>query len=142
VRATPWEQVLHEKDVADGGGRVYLPHAIARKYPAADREWGWQYVFQARDLSTDPRSGAVRRHHLSEQAVQKAVRAAAAAAGVSKAVSPHAFRHAFATHLIEGGTDVRTVQALLGHASLDTTMVYVHVLNKGGQGVRSPADHL
>jgi len=132
----------HDVELAAGGGRVYLPEALARKYPGADRAWGWQYVFPARSLSTDPRSGAVRRHHLGEPSVQRAVRAAAAAAGVGKPVTPHVFRHAFATHLIETGTDVRTVQELLGHASLETTMIYVHVLNKGGRGVRSPADGL
>ena len=128
--------------LAAGGGEVYLPHALARKYPNAARAWGWQYAFPARGLSADPRTGAVRRHHLSEQAVQKAVRTAAAAAGVGKPVTPHVFRHAFATHLIESGADVRTVQELLGHASLETTMIYVHVLSKGGRGVRSPADDL
>lgn len=132
----------HDVELAAGGGRVYLPEALARKYPGADRAWGWQYVFPARSLSTDPRSGAVRRHHLGEPSVQRAVRAAAAAAGVGRPVTPHVLRHAFATHLIETGTDVRTVQELLGHASLETTMIYVHVLNKGGRGVRSPADGL
>ncbi len=125
----------HRREVAAGGC------TCRRRSPASTRRptgsGGWQYAFPARGVSTDPRTGAVRRHHLSEKAVR-----AAAAAGVSKAVTPHAFRHAFATHLIEGGADVRTVQALLGHASLDTTMVYVHVLNEGGPGVRSPADNL
>lgn len=132
----------HDRDVAAGGGRVYLPEALGRKYPGADRAWGWQYVFPARTLSTDPRSGAVRRHHLSEQAVQKAVKAAAAAAGLGKPVTPHVFRHAFATHLIESGKDPRTVQTLLGHKSLETTMIYVHVLKQAGLGLESPADQL
>jgi len=132
----------HAADLADGCGEVYLPEALARKYPKAPREWGWQYVFPARARSTDPRSGAVRRHHLSEQAVQKAVKAAAHGAGLVKAVSPHTFRHSFATHLLEAGYDIRTIQELMGHASVETTMIYLHVLNKGGKGVESPADSL
>ncbi len=119
---------------ADSATAEQVPHAIGGyEVRGASREWGWQYVFPARQASTDPRSGAVLRHHLSEQAVQKAVKAATQAAGISKAATPHTFRHAFATHLIESGTDVRTVQALLGHASLKTTIIDVHVLNKGAR---------
>ena len=132
----------HERDLAEGYGTVFLPNALERKYPNANREWGWQYVFPARARSTDPRTGAVRRHHLSEQAIQKAVRAAAQGAGLTKPVTPHTFRHAFATHLLEDGHDIRTVQELLGHAHVETTMIYTHVLNRGGRGVESPFDRL
>jgi integron integrase len=126
----------HEQDLAEGFGQVYLPEALARKYPRADREWGWQYVFSARGRSRDPRSGEVRRHHLEPSTIQKAVRAAQQA-GLAKLVTPHTFRHAFATHLLEDGYEIRTVQELRGHADVETTMVYTHVLNKGGRGVTS-----
>jgi integron integrase len=135
-------RAAHERDLAAGFGTVYLPNALDRKYPNANREWGWQYVFPARSRSVDPRSGVERRHHLSEQAIQKAVRAAATAAGLTKPATPHTFRHAFATHLLEDGHDIRTVQELLGHAHVETTMIYTHVLNKGGRGVSSPLDGL
>jgi integrase len=115
---------------------------LARKYPRADREWGWQYVFPARGRSRDPRSGEVRRHHLEPSTIQKAVRAAAQQAGLAKPVTPHVFRHAFATHLLEDGYDIRTVQELLGHQDVSTTMIYTHVLNRGGKGVQSPLDRL
>ena len=131
---------LHEHDLAQGFGRVCLPGALARKYPTADREWGWQYVFPAARRGLDPRDGQVRRHHLHETVVQRAVREAARQAGVNKPVTPHTFRHAFATHLLEDGHDIRTVQELLGHANVETTMIYTHVLNRGGRGVRSPLD--
>ncbi|WP_095508715.1 integron integrase [Rubrivirga marina] len=135
-------RALHEKDLAGGHGSVYLPSALAHKYPSAATETAWQYVFPAGRLSADPRSGAVRRHHLTESPVQKAVRRAAKAAGVEKPVSPHAFRHSFATHMLERGADIRTVQELLGHKDVRTTEVYTHVLNRGVRGVVSPLDTL
>ncbi len=131
---------LHERDLAEGFGRVALPEALARKYPNAEREWAWQYVFPAARRGVDPRDGQVRRHHLHETVIQRAVREAARRAGLTKPVTPHTFRHAFATHLLEDGHDIRTVQELLGHAQVETTMVYTHVLNRGGRGVRSPLD--
>ena len=133
-------KLLHAEDLGAGHGAVHLPHALARKYPNAPRSWGWQYVFPAGQRSTDPRSGEVRRHHLSESAVQKAVRDAVLQSGVDKPGSCHTFRHSFATHLLESGYDIRTVQELLGHKDVRTTMVYTHVLNRGGMGVRSPLD--
>jgi integron integrase len=131
---------LHEEDLAKGYGSVYLPDALDRKYPNASREWIWQYVFPSDHLSTDPRSGVVRRHHLDESGLQKAVRAAARAAGINKRVTCHTFRHSFATHLLENGYDIRTVQELLGHKDVKTTMIYTHVLQRGGLAVRSPLD--
>jgi integron integrase len=131
---------LHESDLQKGYGEVYLPYALDRKYPNAAREFAWQYLFPADKLSVDPRSGKVRRHHLSEQIVQRAVKAALHKAGVRKNGSCHSFRHSFATHLLENGYDIRTVQELLGHKDVRTTMIYTHVLNKGGRGVRSPLD--
>jgi integron integrase len=131
---------LHQDDLRSGRGAVYLPYALARKYPNAARSWSWQYVFPAHHLSKDPRSGEVRRHHLSESVVQKAVTAAIQRAGILKHASCHTFRHSFATHLLEDGYDIRTIQELLGHADVSTTMIYTHVLNRGGKGVRSPLD--
>ena len=133
---------LHESDLAEGQGEVYLPEALARKYPSAAKDWRWQYVFPSGRLSADPRSGAVRRHHLHESALQKAVSAAARAAGVSKRVGTHRLRHSFATHVLQAGYDIRTVQELLGHSDVSTTMIYTHVLNRGGKGVQSPLDAL
>jgi len=133
---------LHEKDLNKGFGTVYLPYALAKKYPNANKEWEWQYVFPASKLSIDPRSGVKQRHHLDESAVQKAVKQAIRKAGIYKQASCHTFRHSFATHLLEAGYDIRTVQELLGHEDVTTTMIYTHVLDKGVLGVRSPADML
>ena len=133
-------QLIHEEDLAAGYGDVWLPGALARKFPNAGREWSWQYVFPASRRSRDPESGAIRRHHTYETNVQKAVKYAARLGGVNKKVGPHTFRHCFATHLLEDGYDIRTVQELLGHKDVKTTMIYTHVLNKGGKGVRSPLD--
>ncbi|HUF07773.1 MAG TPA: integron integrase [Rhodothermales bacterium] len=133
-------RLLHGRDLADGFGRVELPHALARKYPNAAVEWGWQYVFPSGSRSVDPRSSRIGRHHIDESTVQKGVRQAALAAGIAKPAGPHTLRHCFATHLLEDGYDIRTIQELLGHASVQTTMIYTHVLNSQRGGVRSPLD--
>jgi len=135
-------KALHEADLEKGFGEVYLPGALGRKYPNAAREWKWQYVFPGARLSVDPRSGAMRRHHAHESGLQKAVKKASVEAGITKKVGCHSLRHSFATHLLEAGYDIRTVQALLGHADVSTTMIYTHVLNSPGVTVRSPADSL
>jgi integron integrase len=131
---------VHERDLRQGMGAVYLPHALQRKYPDAPRTWGWQYVFPAPALSIDPRSGIERRHHLSDQSFQRAMRQAVRDAGIVKPATPHTLRHSFATHLLESGYDIRTVQELLGHSDVSTTMIYTHVLNRGGRAVVSPLD--
>jgi integron integrase len=131
----------HEEDLARGYGRVAMPGALARKYPNAEYEWGWQYVFPATRFSRDPRSGVVQRHHLFETSVQKAVRRAAKEAGIAKPNGPHTFRHSFATHLLQAGTDIRRIQEILGHKDLKTTMIYTHVAGLGA-GIKSPLDSL
>jgi len=135
-------KLIHEKDLDEGYGAVYLPNALSRKYPNAAKSWGWQYAFPARNLSTDPRSGKILRHHIDQSAINKAIKSAVQKLGIVKRVSAHTFRHSFATHLLQRGTDIRTIQALLGHNDLETTMIYTHVLNQGGQGVTSPLDDL
>jgi integron integrase len=136
VRAT------HQRDLEEGFGVVWMPHALARKYLSAPREWAWQYVFPADRRANDPRGGVVRRHHVGDQAFQRAMRQAVQDAGLTKPATPHSLRHSFATHLLESGYDIRTVQELLGHANVSTTMIYTHVLNRGGRGVVSPLDRL
>jgi len=135
-------RVIHNRDLEQGYGEVYLPNALARKYPNAAKEWNWQYVFPARNISVDPRGGKVRRHHVDPSVINKAIKAAVHKAGLTKRISAHTFRHSFATHLLQRGTDIRTIQALLGHKDVATTMIYTHVLQLGGQGVLSPLDDL
>lgn len=133
---------LWERDRAAGLAGVWIPEALARKYPSAPCDWGWFWVFPARELSVDPRSGVERRHHTHEQALQRAIKRALAEAGIAKPATTHTLRHSFATHLLQAGYDIRTVQELLGHSDVSTTMIYTHVLNRGGRGIISPVDRL
>ena len=135
-------KTLHQQDLGAGLGEVYLPHALNRKYPNAAREWGWQYIFPAREVSVDPRGGVKRRQHVDPSVINRAIKVVVRRAQLTKIVSAHTFRHSFATHLLQRGTDIRTIQELLGHNDLKTTMIYTHILQQGGQGVPSPLDDL
>ncbi|MEW8460059.1 MAG: tyrosine-type recombinase/integrase, partial [Candidatus Thiodiazotropha endolucinida] len=133
---------IHDTDVAAGYGSVFIPEALARKYPNASYELGWQYLFPASRISQDPRSGIVRRHHIHQTVIQKSIKRAAAKSDILKRITSHTLRHSFATHLLESGRDIRTVQGLLGHADVSTTMIYTHVAGLGSQGVKSPLDRI
>ena len=133
-------RMLHRRDLAEGYGDVWLPDAIGRKYPRAGREWGWQFVFPSQNRSAEPGTGVIRRHHIYPDTVGRAVKRAATAAGIIKPVGCHTLRHSFATHLLQSGYDIRTIQELLGHSSVQTTMIYTHVMSRGGRGVNSPLD--
>lgn len=135
-------KVLHQQDLKSGFGAVYLPYALAKKYPNADKDLAWQYLFPSSKLAIDPRTDKTRRHHADQSVINKGIKRAVKQCGINKKVSAHTFRHSFATHLLQTGTDIRTIQALLGHANLQTTMIYTHVLKQGGEGVISPFDKL
>lgn len=135
-------KLIHEHDLNEGYGEVYLPYALGRKYPNAGKEWGWQYVFPSSKLSRDPRKNMIRRHHMDPSSLDRAIKRAVKLAGIIKRVTSHTFRHSFATHLLQTGTDIRTIQSLLGHNDVSTTMIYTHVLRQGAQGVKSPLDTL
>ena len=135
-------KLIHENDLSKGYGEVYLPNALDRKYPAAGKEWEWQYVFPSSKLSRDPLKKVIRRHHMDPSSLDRAIKRAVKLAGVTKRITSHTFRHSFATHLLQTGTDIRTIQSLLGHNDVSTTMTYTHVLRQGGQGVKSPLDTL
>ena len=135
-------RLLHQRDLQDGFGEAHLPHALSRKYPRAGFQWAWQFVFPSDNRSADPEDGVIRRHHIHPDTLGRIVSKAARRAGIVKPVSCHTLRHSFATHLLERGHDIRTVQELLGHADVSTTMIYTHVMNKGARGVKSPLDRL
>ena len=135
-------KLIHENDLSKGYGEVYLPNALDRKYPTAGKEWEWQYVFPSSKLSRDPRKKVIRRHHMDPSSLDRAIKRAVKLAGITKRITSHTFRHSFATHLLQTGTDIRTIQSLLGHNDVSTTMIYTHVLRQGGQGVKSPLDTL